>query len=466
MAQTPYDPAEFAPLRFHTHTAAFSAGEDTPRAYLERCLETIAGREPVLQAWVVINKDGARAQADASSARWRSGRHLSPIDGMPLGIKDLLETADMPTQMGCAAYAGNFPRRDNAAVGALRQAGAVILGKTVTAELGGSHPGPTTNPFDPARTPGGSSSGSAAAVGAAMVPAAIGSQVGGSIIRPASFCGNWALKPTQGAINRGERQATSMSTHGPHAGCAADMWLVAIAIASRAGGDPGRTALSGPAAPPPPHRPFTLAVMETEGWGELDDASREAFERVVAQITASGVTVLRRASDPAIERFERAIVGVRAMAGQITAWENHWAIGSLVAQHPDGVSERSKAGVALAERLGSAGYQELLGHREMVRHEYATLTNTVDAMISPSAPGPAPIWAGDMPGQPPAARPTGVEVFNTPSSVLGAPVVTIPVTAVHGLPMGVQLMGRPGTDARVTAMARWLYDTVEPVRTS
>ena len=113
-------------------------------------------------------------------------------------IKDLLETKDMPTEFGCEAFRGNFPRRDNAAVWALRQAGAVILGKTVTAELGGSHPGPTTNPFDSRRSPGGSSSGSAAAVAAGMLPAAIGSQVGGSIIRPAGYCGNVALKPTQG----------------------------------------------------------------------------------------------------------------------------------------------------------------------------------------------------------------------------------------------------------------------------
>ena len=137
----------------------------------------------------------------------------------------------MPTEMGCAAYAATSPSATTPPVWALRQAGAVVLGKTVTAELGGSHPGPTTNPFDPARTPGGSSSGSAAAVAARMVPAAIGTQVGGSIIRPASYCGNVALKPTQGAINRGERQATSQSTHGVHAGCIEDMWQVAIEIA-------------------------------------------------------------------------------------------------------------------------------------------------------------------------------------------------------------------------------------------
>src|SRR5712671_4554350 len=231
--------ADYKPLTFHDAARRFTDGNDSPRAYLERCLETIAQREPVVKALTALNETGARAAADASAARWKTGRPLSPIDGMPVGIKDLLETKDMPTEMGCAAMKGNFPKRDNAGVWALRQAGAVILAKTVTAELGGTHPGPTTNPFDPACTPGGSSSGSAAAVAARMVPAALGTQVGGSIIRPAAFCGNVALKPTQGAINRGERQATSMSTHGVHAGCIEDMWQVAIEIAERAGGDRG-----------------------------------------------------------------------------------------------------------------------------------------------------------------------------------------------------------------------------------
>ncbi|MDP1749400.1 MAG: amidase family protein, partial [Reyranella sp.] len=222
---------DYKPLTFHDAVPRFRDGADTPRAYLERCLETIAKREPVVKAFTAINEAGARAAADASATRWKVGQPLSPIDGMPVAIKDLLETKDMPTEMGCEAFRGNFPKRDNAAVWALRQAGALVLAKTVTAELGGSHPGATTNPFEPARTPGGSSSGSAAAVGACMVPAAIGTQVGGSIIRPAAYCGNFALKPSQGGLNRGERQATSMSTHGPHAGCVEDMWQVAIEIA-------------------------------------------------------------------------------------------------------------------------------------------------------------------------------------------------------------------------------------------
>src|SRR5918992_4671482 len=213
-----YDPRTFAALTFHDATPRFRDGTDTPRAYLERCLEAIAAREPVVKAFAATNIPAARAAADQSSERWKQNRPLSPIDGLPIGIKDLLETKDMPTEMGCVAYRGNFPKRDNPAVWALRQAGSVILAKTTTAELGGSHPPATTNPFDAARTAGGSSSGSAAAVGARMLPAAIGTQVGGSVIRPAAFCGNFALKPTQGAINRGERQATSMSTPGVHAG--------------------------------------------------------------------------------------------------------------------------------------------------------------------------------------------------------------------------------------------------------
>jgi len=458
-----YDPASFSPLRFHLAREAFQSGEDTSRAYLERCLETIAAREPAVKAWVTINEEGARQQADASSRRWREGRPLSQIDGMPIGIKDLLETRDMPTEMGCPAYAGNFPRRDNACVWALREAGAVVLGKTVTTELGGYEPGPTTNPFNPAHTPGGSSSGSAAAIGACMVPAAIGSQVGGSIIRPASYCANYALKPSQGAINRGERQATSMSTHGPHAGSLEDMWTVAIEIAARAGGDPGYAPLTGPSTLPAAHRPFILAVMETEGWGSLDEASRFAFEQVVSQIEEAGMTVLRRSNEPELERFEQLLIGVRALTVEITAWENHWAMRNLIAQNPDKVSPRNHSVVATAGRMGVRGYQDLLRRRSLIRDEYAAFATRVDAMISPASPGPAPLWSGDIPGEPVTPFPTGDPVFNTPSSLLGAPIVTIPLTAVRGLPMGIQIMGQAGTDARVTAIARWVRDTVRPV---
>ncbi|WP_211865316.1 amidase [Neoroseomonas terrae] len=460
---TAYSPSTFRGLTFHDATPRFADGSDTPRAYLERCLETIAAREPTVRAWVVMNQQGAREAADASTARWKAGKPLSAIDGMPVGIKDLLETRDMPTQMGCVGYRGNFPKRDNAAVWALRQAGTVVLGKTVTTELGGAHPGPTTNPFDSGRTPGGSSSGSAAAVGACMVPAAIGSQVGGSIIRPASYCGNYALKPTQGGINRGERQATSMSTHGPHAGSIEDMWLVAIEIAKRAGGDPGRLGLFGPDAPPAARRPATVAVMEAEGWRLLDDASRAAFEAIVDALRAQGVTVLRRADHPAIERFEQAIQGVQALTNVITGWENHWNFRNLVAQDPNNISDRAKSVLAGAEKQSIEDYRAAILKREEMRRAHEAIGPVVDALIAPASPGPAPVWTGDVPGQPQIKRPTGDAVYNTPSSALGAPVVTVPLMSVGGMPMGVQVMGQSHTDAAMTAIARWMAESVPPV---
>jgi Asp-tRNA(Asn)/Glu-tRNA(Gln) amidotransferase A subunit family amidase len=458
-----YDPREFRALTFHDAVRRFRDGSDTPRAYLERCLETIAEREPVVQAFAALNPSGARAAADESTKRWHDGCPRSPIDGLPVGIKDLLETKDMPTRMGCAAYRDNFPKRDNAAVWALRQAGAVILGKTVTAELGGAHPGPTTNPLDPARTPGGSSSGSAAAVAARMLPAAIGTQVGGSIIRPAAYCGNVALKPTQGGINRGERQATSMSTHGVHAGSIEDVWQVAIEIARRAGGDRGCPGLFGPPSPPPAARPERLIVLETEGWAALDARSRAAFEALLEGLRRAGVTLLRRRDHPWIEALERAVGDGRAVCNAITSWENRWAMRNLVDQYPDAVSPRAKATLERAEAMTPDDYRAALMERAAAQLRHAALGPLADAIVTLSCPGPAPVWSGDVPGQPMAPRPTGDFVFNAPSSMLFAPAITMPLLAVGGLPVGVQLMGQQHEDARVTAMARFMLDAITPV---
>ncbi|MCC7273264.1 MAG: amidase [Alphaproteobacteria bacterium] len=463
MAPRRYDPRTFRQLTFHDAAANFRAGSDSPRAYLERCLETIAMREPVVRAFTCVNEAGARAAADAAAARWRAGQPLSAIDGMPVAIKDLLETRDMPTEMGCEAYRGNFPRRDNAAVWALRQAGAVILGKTVTAELGGAHPGPTTNPFDPGRTPGGSSSGSAAAVAAHMVPAAIGTQVGGSVIRPAAYCGNFALKPTQGGINRGERQTTSMSTSGVHAGCIEDMWQVAVEIARRAGGDPGKHGLMGPPTPPAAVRPERLIVLESEGWSALDAATRAGFETLLEGIGRAGVTLLRRGDHPWIEALEGALGNARAVCGGITGWENRWGHRNLVDQHPEGVSARFKAVLAKAEAMTPDDYRALLLEREVAQLRHAAIAPLADGIVMLSCPGPATPWSGDVPGQPLAPRPTGDFVFNAPSSLLFAPAVTVPLMAVGGLPVGVQIMGQQHEDARVTALARWLQGEVAPV---
>lgn len=458
-----YDPKEFKALTFHDAVPGFRDGSDTPRAYLERCLATIAEREPVVKAYVSLNEDGAKEAADASTARYKDSKPLSAIDGLPISIKDLLETKDMPTQMGCEAYNGNFPKNDNAAVWALREAGAVVLGKTVTAELGGSHPGPTTNPFDPTRTPGGSSSGSAAAVAARMVPAAIGTQVGGSIIRPAAYCGNVALKPTQGGINRGERQATSMSTHGPHAGCIEDMWQVAIEIASRAGGDRGSLGLFGPATTPAAVMPERLIVLETAGWAILDDQSKVAFEALLENLQQAGVTLLRRKDHSLVEKLEQAVLDAPAITGAITSWENRWAQRNLVNQRGEFVSDRAKATLAKAEAMSPDDYRAAMLARDAAQRCHAAVGNLADAMITLSCPGPAPLWAGDIQGQPLAPRPTGDAIFNTPSSMLFAPCVTMPLMSVGGMPVGAQVMGQQHQDARMTAIARGILNKVTPV---
>ncbi len=458
-----YDPRTFKARSFHDAVPAFGDGTDTPRAYLERCLEAIAQREQEVKAYAALNEDGARAAADASGERYKDGRPLSAIDGMPVSIKDLLETKDMPTQMGCEAYAGNFPKNDNAAVWALRQAGAVVLGKTVTAELGGTHPGLTTNPFDPTRTPGGSSSGSAAAVAAGMVPAAIGTQVGGSIIRPAAYCGNVALKPTQGGINRGERQATSMSTHGVHAGCIEDMWQTAIEIARRAGGDRGCLGLFGPDTPPAPVKPERLIVLETAGWEILDNASKTAFEGLLENLQQAGVALLRRKGHLLVEKLEQAIVEAPAICNTITRWENRWGHRNLVDQKGEFVSDRLKAGLAQAEAMSPDDYRAALLAREAAQSCHEAVGLLADAAITLSCPGPAPLWPGDTQGQPLAARPTGDAIFNTPTSMLFAPCVSMPLLSVGGMPVGVQVMGQQHQDARMTAIARWMLETIEPV---
>lgn len=458
-----YHPASFRGRTWHDALPGFAAGTDTPRAYLERCLDVMAAREPVVRAFVTVNEAGARAAADASAARWKAGQPLSPLDGMPIGIKDLLETRDMPTEMGAVAYQGNHTGRDNAAVWALRQAGAVILGKTVTAELGGAQPGPTTNPFDAARTPGGSSSGSAAAVGARMIPAAIGTQVGGSIIRPASFCGNVALKPTQGAITRGERQATSQSTSGPHAACIEDCWQVAIEITKRAGGDPGQPGLVGPDLCPEARRPARLVVLETEGWARLDDATRTGFETLLESMARAGITLLRRADHPWIETLERRVEGASAYSNAVTRWENRWAHRALVDKNPDGVSERLKRVLAGAEAMRVADYQAALRKRAEAQAAYAAVMSLADAVVTLSAVGPAPLWGGDVPGQPLAQRPTGDIAFNAPASAIFCPAVTVPMLAVGGMPVGLQVMGARDRDADAVGVARWLMGNLTPV---
>jgi Asp-tRNA(Asn)/Glu-tRNA(Gln) amidotransferase A subunit family amidase len=286
-----YDPKTFALLRFHDAVPRFRDGSDTPRAYLERCLGEIARRESEVMAFAFLAIEAARAAADRAGERYRQGRPLSLVDGMPVGIKDLIETYDMPTEFGSELFRSHQPMTDAACVRALRRGGAVLVGKTVTVCFGGGDPARTRNPFDTRRTPGGSSSGTAAAVASRMLPVALGTHARGSTIRPASFCGTYALKPTFGAINRqgSFSMAYSMDHLGVFAGTLSDMWTTARFIVQDAGGDPGYPGLDGALDPPPPRKPKRLIRLDTAGWPAAEPAAKAALEAYLLRLVHAGV---------------------------------------------------------------------------------------------------------------------------------------------------------------------------------
>src|ERR1051325_11304033 len=309
-------------IPFFSATTNFEDASDTPREFLERCLARLEAWEPVVGAFVCHDIASARAAADRSAARWRAGRPLSPIDGMPLGIKDIIETSDMPTEQGSPLLIGWRSGRDAASGPALSEAGAVILGKVVTTEFAATEPRGTRNPWDRERTPGGSSSGSAAAVASGMVPVALGTQVVGSILRPASFCGCIGFKPSVGGINRGgSYDYFSQSCTGVLAASLEDAWLVAVNISARSGGDPGYPGLRGPSEPPPPQRPRALAFLRTSGWDEALPEARATFETATARLAEAGIAIADRHADPVIEEVEGAIADAASLTRTINAWE-------------------------------------------------------------------------------------------------------------------------------------------------
>ncbi len=446
-ARGAYDPRTHAMMTFHDRVPAFGAGTDSPRALLERCLEAIAAREEAIMAWEVIDADAAREAADESTARYGAGRPLSPVDGLPIGIKDLIETADMPTQFGSVLYAGHRPLQDAACVHALRSGGAVILGKTVTVTFGGGDAARTRNPHDLRRTPGGSSSGSAAAVGAATLPAAIGTHARGSTIRPASFCGTFALKPTFGAINRQGvfSAAHSMDHLGTFAGSLSDVWVIARHMARLGGGDPGHPGLYGGAAAPAARKPARLVRLDTAGWAQTGTSTRAAFEDVVGTLAAAGVAILGRADDPAIGSYERALATVPDLWRNLYRFEMRWPMAQLLARYPDGIPPRLKAGLEEGIGMTQETYRDALVRRSSLRARHRELANRVDGFLCLSSPGPGPVGTDQ-----------GSAVYNEASSVLGAPAVSLPLLAVEGAPVGVQLLGQFDADEALTACGLWI----------
>src|SRR5262245_33380382 len=264
-----------------------AAGTLTSEELVQMCLERIRAREPQVQAWIFLDETHALKQARALDEQKRSGKPIGPLHGVPVGLKDIIDTADMPTENGCALHKGRTPRHDAVVVAMLRAAGAVLLGKTVTTECAYFSPGKTRNPHNLEHTPGGSSSGSAAAVAAAMVPLALGSQTNGSVIRPAAFCGVYGFKPTHGLIPRtGVLQLSRSLDHvGLFARSIEDLALLAEQLAGYDEGDPdtrprARIPFRATAAEAPPIEP-TIAFIKTPHWDKVDADAKEAFGELV-----------------------------------------------------------------------------------------------------------------------------------------------------------------------------------------
>ncbi len=431
---------------FVSRTTAF-AGADSPRAVLEECLHGVAEWEPKVGAFTVMDATAARSAADASTARWKSGRPLSAIDGMPVGVKDMIDTGDMPTGMGSPLYDGYTPRFDAASVQGLREAGAVILGKTVTTEFASSQPRGTRNPWDPARTPGGSSSGSAAAVGCGMLSGGLGTQVVGSILRPAGFCGAYGYKPSAGGINRGgSLDFLSQSVTGTIAASLEDVWAMARAIAERVGGDPGNPGITGPLTLPHATKPARLALLRTAGWLTIDPAARAALEAALDTLRKAGVQILTPETSPALAAVEAATATCRDHVMGINAWEWRWPLGSYMARDAAGISASAQDRHATAQAITQSEYAALLEGRVAARATYAALAAECDAVISVTAPGPAPI----------GLETTGDPIFVVPGSYLGIPGLSLPLLQADGLPLGLQLLGYAGADATLAAHAAWI----------
>ncbi|MEQ9640415.1 MAG: amidase [Alphaproteobacteria bacterium] len=420
-----------------------AAGEVSARALVDACLARIDAREPEVQAWVSLDPDHARAQADALDRHRAAGGDLGPLHGLPVAIKDVIDTADMPTENGTVLDAGRQPAEDAFCVARLRQAGAVILGKTVTAELASQAPGVTRNPHNAGHTPGGSSSGSAAAVACGMAPLALGTQTGGSVIRPASFCGIVGFKPSFGALPRPGvlLQSQTLDTVGVFASTVEGVALAAEPLYGFDTADPSTAPratprLLGAARGEPPTRP-KLAFVRPPAWPDAEPDTHEGFARIVAALGDDCVAADLPAAFAEADA-QRLLIN-RAEAAK------HYR--RYVERGRDKLSQSMQDLLAEGEKITAADYLRALDARAVLNAGLAGIFERCDAILTPATLGPAPK----------GIESTGNPVFNSLWTLCGTPCVTLPLlTASNGLPMGVQLVGPRGGDARLLRTARWL----------
>jgi len=439
------------PVSFVRASAAFREGRSTPRAFLEQCLAAVRRYDGSIHAFVTLDLRAARKAADAATRRYKSGKPLSPIDGCPVAVKDIIATADMPTQMNSPIYKGWRPKSDAAGVAALRRAGAIILGKTVTTEFAIGRSGATRNPFDVTRTPGGSSSGSAAAVACAMVPAALGTQTQGSVIRPAAYCGVVGFKATHGVLHTGGIHLLSATSDhlGVIAASVADAWQVAAQISLGAAG-PGVGFLAAATdGTPAPHQPRKLIRLFTRGWTETDAETRAAFDALIDRVKARGIDVTSRDEDPEVAELESQFEHDLDGHLDLVAYEMRWPFEGYIARYgAKTVGPKIRELVGRAREMTPAHYESLLATRHRLQRAAAAVLARCDGFITLSCSGPAPKGLAY----------TGSRTFPSYASWLGLPAFSLPLLVIGELPVGVQLIGRAGADSTLCSSVRWMME--------
>ncbi len=425
--------------------AAIRDGLFTCEELVSACLEKILKLEEQVQAWAFIEPEIALEQARAADRALQTGQPLGPLHGVPVGIKDIFDTKDMPTEDGTILHSGRRPYNDAAAVTRLREAGAIIIGKTVTTELAVFSPGKTRNPHDLTRTPGGSSSGSAAAVAAGMVPLAIGTQTNGSMIRPASFCGVYGFKPTFGLISRHLvlQQSQHLDQIGVFGRSIEDVALIAESMIGFDKNDPdtrlqARIALTAIQAEEPPVQP-RLAFVKTPVWEQADNATREAFGELVNQLEED----IQPFDLPA--EFEQAHEQHRIIMEADLAR-------SFEPEYRQGKAQLSEILIEMIERgqkVTAVEYNNAVAAADELYGSLDKLFEFYDAIVTPATIGEA-LTGLDSTGSP---------IFCTIWTLCGMPSITLPLLqGEHGMPLGVQLVGPRGDDARLLRTARWLVN--------
>ena len=424
---------------------AISQGRISSEDLVETCLARIDEVEESVQAWAFLDPEHARSQARAADEARRRGQPLGALHGVPVGIKDVIDTADMPTEDGTVLHAGRRPRQDATVVSLLRAAGAVVLGKTVTTELALYTPGKTRNPHDPGRTPGGSSSGSAAAVAADMVPLALGTQTNGSIIRPASYCGVVGYKPTHGLISRTGilRQSRALDHVGVFARSLPDAALLAQELMVFDAQDldmrpRARPRLADFVSSPLPLPP-RLAFVKTPMWDQASSDTQNAFAELVESLgdRVTEVTLPEQFAE-GVELLQLIMEADLAL--------------SFAPEYERGQLQLSPALRAMLERGRrhlAVDYNRALARIAVYNAALDDVFHEMHAIVTPATTGVAPR----------GLESTGSPVFCSLWTLCGLPAVTVPIMQCpEGMPLGVQLVGPRGDDARLLQCARWLVE--------